>query len=172
MTRATKEQEVKTLVDKFAKAKGAFIVDFKGMKVEQVTNLRKKLHGAESEMKVIRNTLARRALKNHPAAEKALSSSFKGTNAIVFSYGEVNATAKTLSEFAKDVEVLQIKTGMMDGEALNDSKIKFLATLPGKDQLRAQFLAVLLAPGSKLARCLNEYVKKTESEAGAVAPQS
>lgn len=172
MTRAIKEQEVKSLVEKFAKAKGAFIVDFKGMKVEQVTNLRKKLHGAESEMKVIRNTLAKRALKDHPAADKALATSFKGTNAIVFSYGEVNATAKTLADFAKDVEVLQIKTGMMDGEALDDTKIKFLATLPGKDQLRAQFLATLLATGSKLARCLNEYVKKTEGGAEVAAPQA
>jgi large subunit ribosomal protein L10 len=78
----------------------------------------------------------------------------------VFSYGEVNVTAKALADFAKDVELLQIKTGMMDGAQLDDKKIKFLATLPGKDQLRSQFLAVLLAPGSKLARCLNEYVKK------------
>lgn len=172
MTRATKEQEVKGIVEKFAKAKGAFIVDFKGMKVEQVTSLRKKLNTAESEMKVIRNTLAKRALKDHPAAEKALSSSFKGTNAIVFSYGEVNATAKTLAEFAKDVEVLQIKTGMMDGEALDSNKIKFLATLPGKDQLRAQFLSVLQATGSKLARCLNEYVKKSQGGEAEAAPQA
>lgn len=164
ITRAIKEQEVKTLEEKFSKAKGAFIVDFKGMKVEQVTSLRKKLHGAESEMKVIRNTLAKRALKSHPDADKALSAAFKGTNAIVFSYGEVNATAKTLADFAKDVEVLQIKTGMMDGVALDASRIKFLATLPGKDQLRAQFLATLLAPATQLARCLDLYVKKQQEE--------
>ncbi|HND84827.1 MAG TPA: 50S ribosomal protein L10 [Pseudobdellovibrionaceae bacterium] len=160
ITRADKEQEVKAIADKFAKAKGAFIVDFKGIKVEQVTNLRKNLVRADSEMKVVRNTLARRALKAHPDADKALAGSLKGTSALVFSYGEVNVTAKALADFAKDVELLQIKTGMMDGAQLDDKKIKFLATLPGKDQLRSQFLAVLLAPGSKLARCLNEYVKK------------
>jgi large subunit ribosomal protein L10 len=172
ITRAIKEQEVKSLVEKFSKAKGAFIVDFKGMKVEQVTNLRKKLHLAESEMKVVRNTLAKRALKDHPSAEKALSASMRGTNAIVFSYGEINATAKTLADFAKDVEVLQIKTGMMDGEGLNADRIKFLATLPGKDQLRAQFLAVLLAPGSKLARCLDVYVQKLQGGDASAAPQT
>lgn len=160
ITRADKEQEIKGLTDKLAKSKGAFVVDFKGMKVEQVTNLRKKLHTSDSEMKVVRNTLAKRALKDHPAVEKALSTSLKGTNALVFSYGEVNATAKILADFAKDVEVLQIKTGVMDGEAMDNAKINFLATLPGKDQLRAQFLATLNAPGSKLARCINEYVKK------------
>lgn len=165
ITRADKEQEIKLIGEKLAKAKGAFVVDFKGIKVEQVTSLRKKLHASESEMKVVRNTLAKRALKGYPKVDAALSSQMKGTNALVFSYGEVNATAKTLAEFAKDVEILQIKTGVMDGEALDEAKIKFLATLPGKDQLRAMFLGVLQAPGSKLARCLNEYVKKQGGEA-------
>lgn len=170
ITREIKEQSVKSLTDKLGKSKGAFVVDFKGMKVEQVTTLRKKLHSAESEMKVVRNTLARRALKDHPNAEKALGGHFKGTNAIVFSYGEVNATAKILADYAKDVEVLQIKTGMMDGEGLDANRIKFLATLPGKDQLRAQLLSVMLAPASKMARCLDAYVKK--QEAGAAPAQA
>ena len=176
MTRATKEQEIKVLTDKLSKSKGAFIVDFKGLKVEQVTNLRKALHKSESEMKVVRNTLARRALKDFPKVDEALTTSMKGTNAIVFAYGEVNATAKALADFAKDAELLQIKTGVMDGEKLDDAKIKFLATLPGKDQLRAMFLGVLQAPGSKLARCLAEYQKKLSGGEGAAdaapAPQA
>ena len=156
MTRATKEQEIKALSDKFQKAKAAFLVDFKGMKVEQVTQLRKKLHPTESEMKVVRNTLARRALKGFPEMEKAISGSFKGTNAIVFAYGDVSASAKLLSTFAKDVELLQLKTGVMDNQAMDASRITYLATLPSKDVLRAQFLGVLQAPASKLARTLNE----------------
>lgn len=169
MTRETKEGEVKVLTDRFSKSKGAFIVDFKGLKVEQVTNLRKTLHKSESEMKVVRNTLARLALKNYPKENEAIGTSLKGTNAIVFSFGEVNATAKALAEFAKDNELLQVKVGVMDGEKLDEAKIKFLATLPGKDQLRAMFLGVLQAPGSKLARCLAEYEKKL-SGGGAEAP--
>ena len=66
ITRADKEQEIKFLTERFAKSKGAFVVDFKGMKVEQVTSLRKLLHKSDSEMKVVRNTLAKRALKDHP----------------------------------------------------------------------------------------------------------
>lgn len=174
ITRADKEQEIKLINDKFGKAKGAFIIDFKGIKVEQVTSLRKKLNASDSEMKVVRNTLAKRAFKNHPAVESAFATSMKGTNAIVFSYGEVNATAKTLAEFAKDVEVLQIKSGIMDGQALDSGKINFLATLPGKDQLRAQFLATLLASGSALARCLNAYAEKLGGGAAVTeeAPQA
>lgn len=173
MTRETKEQEVKFLTDKLNKSKGAFVVDFKGLKVEQVTNLRKALNKSESEMKVVRNTLAKRALKDFPKVDEAISSSLKGTNAIVFSFGEVNATAKALSEFAKENELLQVKTGVMDGEKLDEAKIKFLATLPGKDQLRAMFLGVLQAPASKLARCLNVYQEKMSGGAAAdAAPQA
>jgi large subunit ribosomal protein L10 len=171
ITRADKEQEIKEITDRFAKSKGTFIIDFKGMKVDQVTNLRKKLFAAESEMKVVRNTLARRALKDHPGVEKALSDSLRGTNALIFSYGEVTTTAKTLANFAKDVEIMQIKTGVMGDEALTEAKIKTLATLPGKNEVRAMFLGVLNAPGSKLARCLNEYAKKLGGGAE-VAPQA
>lgn len=160
ITRADKEQEIKAIGEKFAKSRGAFIVDFKGIKVEQVTNLRKKLNAADSEMKVVRNTLAKRAFKDHPAIDSAFANSMKGTNAIVFAYGEVNATAKALADFAKDVEVLQIKTGVMDGEAMDAAKIQFLATLPGKDQLRAMLLSTFLASGSALARVLNAYAEK------------
>lgn len=176
MTRATKEQEIKDLVQQLNKSKGAFVIDFKGLKVEQVTSLRKALNKSESEMKVVRNTLAKRALKDFPKVDEALGSSLKGTNALVFTFGEINATAKALADFAKDNELMQIKTGVMDGEKLDTAKIKFLATLPGKDQIRAMFLGVLQAPGSKLARCLNEYAKKLgggEAAAGEpVAPQA
>ncbi|HPI40068.1 MAG TPA: 50S ribosomal protein L10 [Pseudobdellovibrionaceae bacterium] len=156
ITRTDKEQQIGSIVDKFSKSKAAFIVDFKGMKVEQVTDLRKKLFPIEAEMKVVRNTLAKRALMKYPEMESALSKSFLGTNAIVFAFGDVTATAKTLSNFSKDVEMLQLKTGVMDGKPMDEAKIQFLATLPGKDQLRAQLLAVFLAPATQLVRTLNE----------------
>ncbi len=156
MTRATKEQEIKDITERFGKAKAAFLIDFKGMKVEQVTSLRKKLFPIKAEMKVVRNTLAKRALSGFPEAGEALNTSFKGTNAIVFAYEDASALAKTLDLFAKDVELLQLKTGVMDGKKLDAAKIKFLATLPSKDVMRAQFLGLLQAPGTKLARTLLE----------------
>lgn len=156
MLRAEKEQEIQAFTEKLSKAKAAFLVDFKGMKVEQVTNLRKKLHPVNGEMKVFRNTLAKRALKGFPEIEQALSGSFKGTNAVVFAYEDASALAKTLQTFAKDVELLQLKTGVMDGQKMDSAKINFLATLPSKEVLRAQFLGVLQAPGTKLARTLKE----------------
>lgn len=156
ITRAIKEQEVTSISEKFGKAKAAFLVDFKGMKVEQVTSLRKKLFPIGAEMKVVRNTLAKRALKNYPDIEKAIATSFKGTNAIVFAYEDAPALAKTLATFAKDVELLQLRVGVMDGQQLDEKKIQYLSTLPSKEVLRAQFLGVLNAPATKLARTLKE----------------
>lgn len=155
MTRADKAQEIKVISEKFGRAKAAFLVDFKGMKVEQVVDLRKKLHPAESEMQVVRNTLAIKALDQHPEASKVLAKSFKGTNAIVFAFGDASASAKVLSEFAKSVEMLQLKTGVMDGSELDSAKITYLATIPSKDVLRAQFLGLLQAPMAKFVGTLN-----------------
>ncbi len=163
MLKADKETEIKLISEKLAKAKGAFVVDFKGMRVEQVTSLRKKLHAAESEMKVVRNTLARRAFKDYPKVQSAFAATMLGTNAIVFAFNEVVAVAKTLADFAKDVEALKIKIGIMDGVALDQNKIKFLATLPGKDQLRAQFLCLLKEPSARLVRVLNMHATKNDA---------
>jgi large subunit ribosomal protein L10 len=155
ITRAIKAEEIASLSDKFGKAKAAFLVDFKGMSVEQVTTLRKKLFTSESEMKVVRNTLAIRALANHPSSESAIKDSFVGTNAIVFAYADATASAKVLSDFAKDVELLQLKVGVMDGQKLDNSAIKALANLPSKDVLRSMLLGVFAAPASKFVRTLN-----------------
>lgn len=156
ITRADKESEVKSLTDKLAKSKATFIVDFKGLKVEQVTDLRKKLYPVQSEMKVVRNTLAKRALSGNTQMSDALATSFKGTNAFVFAYGDIAATAKALTAYAKDFEVFQLKTGFMEGKKLDEKSIGFIATLPGKDQMRAQFLALLNTPATQAVRILNE----------------
>lgn len=154
MTKAEKAQEISQISERFTRAKAAFLIDFKGMSVEKVTDLRKQLYPVKSEMRVVRNTLARRALMDHPQTESALKDELVGTNAIVFAYEDASASAKLLDEFAKKVEELQVKSGVMDGKALDEAKIKYLATLPSKDQLRAQLLGTLQAPMAKFVRTL------------------
>lgn len=155
ITRADKAQEIASLSEKFGRAKAAFLVDFKGMTVEQVTSLRKKLVPVEAEMKVVRNTLAIRALADHPASESAIKDSFVGNNAVIFAFGEAPASAKALADFAKEVELLQLKAGVMDGQKLDASKIKALANLPSKEVLRSMLLGALQAPMSKFVGTLN-----------------
>jgi large subunit ribosomal protein L10 len=155
ITRAQKAQQIQELSERFQRAKAAFIVDFQGMTVQQVTSLRKTLTPLNAEMRVVRNTLARLALKNHPEAEKAVSDKFVGTNAIVFAYEDVSASAKVLSEFGKDVEQFKLKSGVMEGAALDAARIKYLSTLPTKDVLRAQLLGTFMAPATQFVRVLN-----------------
>lgn len=154
ITRADKAQEIASLSDKFGRAKAAFLVDFKGLTVEQVTDLRKKLVPVECEMKVVRNTLAIRALADHPASE-SLKDSFVGNNAVVFAYSDASASAKALADFAKEVELLQLKVGVMDGQKLDAQRIKALANLPSKEVLRAQLLGLLQQPMAKFVGTLN-----------------
>ena len=154
ITRADKAQEIASLSDQFARSNAAFLVDFKGMSVEQVTSLRKKLFPVNSEMKVVRNTLAVRALETNPKAQ-SLKDSFSGNNAVIFAYEDAAAVAKALMEFAKDVELLQVKTGVMDGAKLDAAGIKALATLPSKDVLRGMLLGTMAAPMSQFVRVLN-----------------
>lgn len=154
-TREQKQEFVSALSEKLDKAKAMFVVDYIGMDVEQVTGLRKQLTGLQSEMKVVRNTLARLALKERSDAEKELAGELVGTNAFVFAYDDVSASAKALADFSKDVEHLKLKTGVMDGNKLDGNKIKYLATLPSKDVLRAQLLSLMNTPATQMVRVLN-----------------
>src|SRR5688572_29684357 len=124
------------------------------MDVESVTKLRKALKPIQSEMKVVRNTLAIRALNDHPTIKPALENKFVGTNAIVFAFEDPSAAAKALSAFGKEVEAFQMKSGVMDGNALDEQGIKYLATLPGKNELRAMLLGTLAAPMTKFVRTI------------------
>lgn len=168
MTKERKAQEISSISEKFGRSKAAFLVDFKGMDVESVTKLRKSLRPVESEMKVVRNTLALRALSDHPNFKTALENEFVGTNAIVFAYNEASAVAKALKDFGKEVEAFQVKSGAMEGQKLDGKAVGQLADLPSKDELRAMLLAVFSAPMSKFlgtveavpagfARVLNAY---------------
>jgi large subunit ribosomal protein L10 len=171
ITREDKQQEITALSERFAKSKAAFLVDYKGMDVESMVKLRKQLKPVNSEMKVVRNTLAIRARADHPAIKPALEDKLVGTNAIVFAFEDPSAAAKALSNFGKDVEAFELKSGVMDGAALDKAAITYLATLPGKNELRAQMLGVLAAPMTKLlgtmqavpggfVRALNAYKEK------------
>lgn len=154
-TRAEKNEEISSLAQKFARSKAAFVVDYKGMNVEQVTTLRKKLTTLQSEMKVVRNTLAIRALQEDPKTKEVMDNDLVGTNAIVFAYEDASASAKALAEFSKDVEFLKLKSGLMDGARLDASSVKQLASLPSKEVLRAQLLGLFNMPATSFVRVLN-----------------
>lgn len=153
-TKEKKAELIKDLSDSFAKSKAAFLVDYKGMNVEQITTLRKQLSDVGATMKVVRNTLALRALSDYKSANDALSDKLVGTNAFVFAIEEATGPAKTVSNFVKEVEHFKFKAGIMGETVLDSQRLTYLSTLPGKDELRAKLLGTLQAPMSQFVRVL------------------
>lgn len=155
MTKEDKVTEIQSISERFGRAKAAFLVDFKGLNVEKSTQLRMQLRQLQAEIRVVKNSLALRALKEHATFEAPLKDSFTGNNAVVYAYEDPSATAKALDAFLKVNEELVMKTGAMDGKQLNEAMVKYLATLPGKPELQAKLLGTLQAPMGKLLGLFN-----------------
>jgi len=152
MNRTEKEEVIGELHAKMAKARAAIVAEPKGLDVETVTALRKKLRDNKVEYRVVKNTLAARAAKGTPV--EVVADKFVGPTAIVMSYDDVVAPAKLLVEFMKDRENFAIRTAVVEGKIVDAKGVLALAKLPGLNELRAQILGMLLQPATKLARII------------------
>lgn len=155
ITRQDKALEIKEISERFGRAKAAFLIDFKGLNVEKATSLRKNLLQLQSELRVVKNTLAKIALKEHSSYDSALTDAFTGNNGVVFAYEDPSASAKALTAFIKDNEELVLKTGAMDGKALSEAMIKYLATLPSRPELQAKLLGTFQGPMATMLGLMN-----------------
>jgi len=153
VTRAEKELELQQLESAFKGSDSAILVDYKGMNVPQVTDLRRQLRGAKAKYRVVKNTLARRALKG--TRFEALEKYFEGTTAIAYTDGDPVALAKTLTTFAKTAPTLKIKAAVVQGRAVQPAAVADLASLPGKPELYARLLGTMQAPMVQLVSVLN-----------------
>lgn len=153
VSRADKETELGQLEEALKGSESAILVDFRGLKVPEVTELRRQVRAARAEYKVVKNTLARRAIKG--TAFETLASHFVGTTAIAVSGGDPVALAKVLTTFAKTAPALQIKAAVVQGRAIKAGEVAELAALPGKNELYAKLLFVLQAPMVQIVSVLN-----------------
>jgi large subunit ribosomal protein L10 len=153
VTRATKEEELQDLERAFKGTESAVIVDYRGLKVPEVTELRRQVRGAKGSYKVVKNTLAKRALKGTPF--EPLSEHFIGTTAVAYAGDDPVALAKVLTTFAKDKPALQIKAAVVQGRTIKPAEVTDLASLPGKPELYAKLLFLLQAPMVQLVSVLN-----------------
>jgi large subunit ribosomal protein L10 len=144
VSRADKETELQELEGSFKGVETAVLVDYRGLNVPQVTELRRQLRAVRAKYKVVKNTLARRAIKG--TAFEALDSHFAGTTAVAYTGDDPVALAKTLTTFAKGAPTLQIKAAVVQGRAIAPAEVNDLATLPGKPELYAKLLFLLQAP--------------------------
>lgn len=147
MKRDEKKQIVDELHEKFLKSKIVIATDYKGLDVETVSRLRRKLKEAKIEYRVVKNTLLKRASDDTDVAP--LQPYFKGTTAIAISYDDPVAPAKILSDFAKENEKLGIRVGVMNAGIIAKDGIRALSALPSREVLLAQLLSAMNAvPGS------------------------
>src|ERR1700730_8722569 len=153
VTRADKEAELQQLETAFKGSDSAILVDYKGLNVPQVTDLRRQLRAAKAKYKVVKNTIARRALKG--TSLEPLEKFFEGTTAIAYTQTDPVALAKTLTAFVKTAPKLTIKAAVVQGRAVKPAEVTDLAALPSKPELYARLLGTLQAPMVQLVTVLN-----------------
>ena len=153
VSRAEKEQELQDLSAAFSSVDTAILVDYKGLNVPQVTELRRQLRTAKASYRVVKNTLARRALKGTPF--QPLEKFFEGTTAVAYTKTDPVALAKTLTTFLKTAPALKIKAAVVQGRTVQPAEVTDLAALPGKLELYAKLLFVLQAPMVQMVSVLN-----------------
>lgn len=176
LTRAQKEEQVAELKDLFGRAKCIYVADYRGLDVESVNQLRRRVRSegdGEYEYRVTKNRLLKLAAQESDVS--GIAHHFEGPTAIAVSMGDPVGLAKILDDFAKDHETFALKGGLVDGAPVGQREIATLATLPGLDELRGRLVGLLQAPASQLARLLCEpgaqlarvvQARATEGDAG------
>ena len=144
MSTPQKIQILQETTEKLTGVKGVFLADLSGMTVEKVTLLRRKCREQKIEVRVVKNTLLKRAFNSHGIT--ALDPFLVGPTGVVFSAASEVSPAKVLSEFAKEHEKPRIKAAVVEGRLFDAAAIKVLATLPSREVLLSQVLATFIAP--------------------------
>src|SRR5688500_274630 len=154
MNRTEKQELIDDLHQEFGKSPHAILVDFRGLSVPAVTEFRRKVRQSGSRYRVVKNSLALRALKDTPL--EPLGGKFENTTGVAYTGNDPVALARTLVDFAKDHPQLVVKGGLVSGSQMLDAAgVKALSAMPSLPQLRSKLLGLLQAPASQLVRLLN-----------------
>jgi len=157
-----KKQIVDEITAKFQASQSTIVVDYRGLTVGEVTELRKQLREAGIDFKVYKNSMTRRAAE--AAGLSGLNDALTGPNAIAFSNEDVVAPAKILNDFAKKNEALEIKAGVIEGNITSVEEVKALAELPSREGLLSMLLSVLQAPIRNLALAAKAVADQKEEQ--------
>ena len=166
-TLKAKEAVVADIKDKFSDAQTILFLDYRGLTVEEVTNLRNKMREAEVEYKVLKNTMIKRATDS--LGIDGLDNVLEGPTAVAIGKDDPVAPAKILADFVKAAKKTEIKGGIVFGKAASLDEINRLATLPSKEQLIASLMSVINGVTSKFVRTL-DAIRVQKEENGDAAP--
>lgn len=150
-------------------ALSAVIADYRGLSVGQMTELRKQAREGGVYLKVVRNTLAKRAVEGTDF--ECLQDVLVGPTVLAFSQEDPGAAARLIKDFAKENDALEVKALSISGQVLGAEQIDVLAKMPTLDQARAMLMSVMIAPVTKLARTLNEFPGSITRVMAAVADE-
>ena len=154
-TLESKQQIVGELKELLAESELALVLDYKGLSIKEMSDLRDRLRASDSVCKVTKNTLMRRAIDGDSAWSN-LDSLLTGTNAFVLIKGDVGAGVKAVQAFQKETKKSETKGGLFEGKLLSQDEIKAIADLPSKEQLMAQIAGAINAVATKVAVGINE----------------
>ena len=155
---------VSEIVEKLNNSSSAVVVDYKGLTVAEVTELRKVMREAGVDYKGYKNTLVRRAAQE-VGIEQFNDELLVGTNAIAFGYDDPVAPARILKKFIETHPKMKLKMGVVEGEFYDEAKIMELANIPSREELIAKLLGSLKAPVSNFVYLVDAIAKKQEEEA-------
>lgn len=153
MPTAEKEEKVRETVDDLKSSNAVWVVDYRGLSVQQTETLRRSIRESGASMKVLKNTLTKRALDE--AGMPTLDDILNGPSAFIFAEGDASASAKVLRDFAKDNDQLEIKGGIMEGREVTSDDVMAIADLPTRDELLSMLLRTMQGPATGLVRVLN-----------------
>jgi len=154
MRKEQKTALVDQLSERFKSAKIALVSEYRGMSVAETTEMRRKLRAARGELKVAKNTLIRRAIKD--TGFSSLEEKLGGPVGLIISTEDPVEVAKAVVSFKDLGEKFKLRGGVVDGKAVTAEEIQALATLPPREVVMAQLLGLLQAPATRLVRLLNE----------------
>ncbi|HAR6173320.1 TPA: 50S ribosomal protein L10 [Staphylococcus pseudintermedius] len=158
-----KKQQVDVIADQLKGSVSTVVVDYRGLTVAEVTELRKQLREANVQYKVYKNTMLRRAAEK--AGIEGLDEFLTGPTAVAFTTEDVVAPAKAIAGFAKEHEALEIKSGIMEGSVITADEVKTVGSLPSHEGLVSMLLSVLQAPMRNFAYAVKAVGESKEENA-------
>jgi large subunit ribosomal protein L10 len=169
MNRDEKAAVIDRIAGELESSQAVFAVDYRGITVSQVADLRARLRAADATFTVVKNSLTERAADK--AGAEALKAILEGPTALTFVRGDAAAAAKALSDAQRTTEVLAFKGGLMDGQAVSPEEIRAIAKLPSREVLYAQLVGTVAAPLNGLARTLNALISGIAVQLGQIRDQ-